>query len=789
MHKLFCAIVVLFILNAPKGSAQTDGNNCKFVLKGNIRDIHSSEELEYASIYIQEIKRGAVCDSKGFFMIENLCSGNFTLNISHIGCQNIVREIFLSSDTSISIQMDHKEENLDEVEVTDKINYEVAQINKTEMNAMEMQELQGLPLGEMLKTMAGVYTINTGATISKPVVHGLHSNRLLILNNGIRQEGQQWGSEHAPEIDPYTTNSVQLSEGVDALQYASDAFGGVLILLPEELPKSPSLSADISLGAFSNNRQGDVNGSIKGMLSKKLPIAFDISGSLKKGGNVKTPLYYQSNTGVEENNYSIYAGIEKKKIQSKIYYSQFNQILGIYANSHIGNLTDLKNAILNVSRFDTASFTYKIERPNQEIFHELFKSETIFQMNEKNKFHLILGRQFDNRKEFDTHIKINNSDLNYSLTTHTGDLGLTQKYDNGIVSLVGINAMIRGNTYEGSREFIPNYKNKSGGIYLIETYHTEKWCYKLGMRYDVNNTQVFSNNESINRNNYNFHDFSGGLGIEYIKSNNVSITANASTLWRAPAVTELFSRGLHHGAAALEFGDQNLQRERIYNLTFGINYKRDQKFDLMVKPFLYLIKDYINLNPTSVELTIRGAFPAFNYKQADALFSGTDIEANFYLEKKWVVNTEVSFLYVRNLEDKNFFTQIPPGRLNIGVRKQIIEKGIFKNIFFGTAANWTLKQYFAPVGLVKSDFEKPQQIAAYSVFDFAPAPKGYLLANLQSGFDLKVKNQLIHFIFSADNILNTAYRNYMNRFRYYTDEMGRNFSVRIKIPMSIIKKS
>lgn len=42
---------------------------------------------------------------------------------------------------------------------------------------------------------------NGGLLLPNPVIHGLHSNRILILNNEVRQEGQQWGADHAPEID------------------------------------------------------------------------------------------------------------------------------------------------------------------------------------------------------------------------------------------------------------------------------------------------------------------------------------------------------------------------------------------------------------------------------------------------------------------------------------------------------------------------------------------------------------------------------------------------------------
>ncbi|MFM9075334.1 MAG: TonB-dependent receptor, partial [Bacteroidota bacterium] len=69
-----------------------------------------------------------------------------------------------------------------------------------------------------------------------PVIHGVHSQRILILNHGVRQEGQQWGAEHAPEIDPLIASDIQVIKDASAIRYGVDAIGGVVVVNPPALP-------------------------------------------------------------------------------------------------------------------------------------------------------------------------------------------------------------------------------------------------------------------------------------------------------------------------------------------------------------------------------------------------------------------------------------------------------------------------------------------------------------------------------------------------------------------------
>lgn len=118
---------------------------------------------------------------------------------------------------------------------------------KKELSPEELSKTRGRTLGESMKELTGVTTLTTGNSISKPVIHGMHSDRILILNNGIRQEGQQWGSEHAPEIDPFIANKLSVVKGAQSVRYGANAIGGVVLVEPANLPDSSGVNGKLML--------------------------------------------------------------------------------------------------------------------------------------------------------------------------------------------------------------------------------------------------------------------------------------------------------------------------------------------------------------------------------------------------------------------------------------------------------------------------------------------------------------------------------------------------------------
>jgi iron complex outermembrane receptor protein len=65
--------------------------------------------------------------------------------------------------------------------------------------------------------------------------------------------------------------------------------------------------------------------------------------------------------------------------------------------------------------------------------------------------------------------------------------------------------------------------------------------------------------------------------------------------------------------------------------------------------------------------------------------------------------------------------------------------------------------------------------------DLSTPPDAYHLLNFNSSIDFKVtKKSTLTLGLGITNVLNTSYRNYLNRLRYYADDLGRNFLLNLK---------
>jgi len=431
-------------------------------------------------------------------------------------------------------------------------------------------------------------------------------------------------------IDPYVANRLTVIKGAASVRYGGDAIGGVVLVEPRLLQYKKEMQGEINLAAFSNNRQGVISAMVESGFDKNETTAWRVQGTLKRGGNAKTPEYWLKNSGVQEMNMSAAAGWRKNNKGTEIFYSIFNTDIGIFSGSHIGNLTDLENVIRAQSPpsyIRDEGFSYAIERPYQSVQHHLFKFKAFSEMLGRSRINLTLSSQLNIRKEFDmTRTATDLPQLQLNLQTHMADLVWEHFAEKKIKGSVGVNAMYQDN-YINYRYFVPNYQSVDLGFWAAERYQHEQWQIELGLRYDYRNRFQIKDNDQkpfdllmgntlVPGDPYGQRIFSGlsGTGVVAYKFNDYLRTSfTASTAWRSPQVNELFSNGLHHGAARIERGSPNLNPERAFSVLGTMVYNKE-KWEAELGIYQKLINGFIYLNPAyPALLTIRGAFPAFDY--------------------------------------------------------------------------------------------------------------------------------------------------------------------------------
>ncbi|HEY9045130.1 MAG TPA: TonB-dependent receptor [Ohtaekwangia sp.] len=747
---------------------------CSLSIKGGVYDADTRQSLPFAAIYIQA-NEGVTADGSGNYQVHALCPGKYTLICMLLGYKTDTVTLAIAGNTTQHFYLKPEATTITEVEVEGKRDDDRALVSQSvaEIANEELISMRGTSLGEALKSVPGVYTLQSGPTIFKPVIHGLHSNRILIFNNGVRQEGQQWGSEHAPEIDPFVATRLSVIRGAASIRYGSDAIGGVILVEPPPANATPGVRGEVNIVGASNNRMGVTSGILQGAFGKKLTgLTWSLQGTYRRAGNSKTPHYYLENSGFQEGNFSGSLGYKRKNYGGDIYYSEFNTKLGIFTGTHAETISDLQAAIERPEPITPSYFSYKIDRPYQQVKHQLAKASAFYIFRNESRLDVIVARQQNERSEYDF-VPLSgrlNPELYLRLVTHTADILYKHAAIGKYTGTLGFNGITQGNVRQYEM-LIPNFRNYGGGIFYIGKWTSDRLVLEAGARYDYRWLRVYTldnNTAQVVTPTWDFNNVTGTIGSQYYLKPNLSWAVNIGTAWRAPTVNELMSQGVHQSAVAYEIGNPNLHSERAYNFSTSLHYHSD-RFHGELGLYNNIIDGYIFLKPDLKYIhTIRGSYPTFTYTQVNARFRGVDLSGTYNLTDSLSLTGKVSLLYAWNKTIHDYLQLIPGNRFEASLRYGLGNYGSLRQVYISVTDIYTARQKLVPAN---SDYLAP--------------PAAYMLLNANVGFSVPVNSQMVNISVSVNNILDVAYRDYMDRFRYFTDEPGRNFTLRVRVPFAI----
>jgi len=763
--------LLLLYLWVPVCSVMGQEVQCTSVLSGHVLDDHDKEPLSYAALSIPSIGRSVQADADGLFRMEGLCDGRYVMVVTHPGCAAVERTVEIRGNTIVDLRLEHHAEQLREVEVArQRPDENVGQAHE-EIDKSMMERNAGKTLTEMLAIIPGVNMLQSGPTISKPVIHGLSGNRVLTLNQGIRQEDQQWGTEHAPNLDPFSSDKITVVKGAASVQYGSDALGGVVITEPVELPREAGISGEVRGIGLLNGRGSGGNGLLQGGVRGLRGFGWRVQGSGRVIGDSDAPDHVLSNTGLREAGASASMGYRDHRWNTSVYYSWFQRELGILRASHIGNLTDLENAIASGTPWYVGNFTYDIDAPRQQMQHHLLKAEAGYAISERDRIVLTYGYQADDRQEYDIRRggRSGIPALDLFLVTHTADAVLKHWVGKRLHGKVGASGVYQENVNQpgtGVRPLIPNYRKQSGGVYLLEHLPvTEKLELEAGARVEATqfNVAKYNADNELILPEHNYANSALSAGANWTINDSLSLRFNLSTAYRPPHVSELYSEGLHHGAAAIERGDTALTSERSLKAVVDLEafwFKGRLRADITL--YADRINDFIYLRPNGVELTIRGAFPVFQYVATDAFLYGVDATLQLQIAPRWAVRSRTSMVRGRDLSQDEWLFQMPSDRTETALLFNLPAGGNWGPVEVGATSSFVFEQSRIPVGL-----------------DFTTPPDTYHLIGLSASATRTLRKGELRMGLQASNLLNTTYRDYMDRFRYYADACGADLTLRI----------
>ncbi|MDZ4708083.1 MAG: TonB-dependent receptor [Saprospiraceae bacterium] len=746
------------------------GQPCNLVIRGFISDESTGIPLEYATLFIQETKQGASADSLGYFVIKGICPGEYHIQISHLACETENLFIHLTQDTFLLLRLHHHAELLNEIAVHGSREDNSSQIINS-LSKEDISKSSNKNLADLLEKIAGVSLIKNGSGISKPVIHGLYGNRISIVNNGLIQGGQQWGNDHAPEIDPFMADHLSVIKGVGALAYGGNGLGGIVLAESNPIPADPHLHGQANYIFQSNGRGHTLNTQFQ---RKQTWASWRLTGTLKLLGDHRTPDYYLTNTGKNEKNLGVQ--LEKKlspRWSSRLYYSLFDTEIGILRGSHIGNVTDLEEAIgRSIPFFTRDEFSYPLESPRQDVLHHLLKLENKFFLHENEVFSFNYGSQLNRRQEFDVR-RSGRSDvpaLSLKQYSHFLEGVYNKSTAPGRLLKTGLQLTYVDNTNNpetGILPLIPDYQSYTASVFGILQQEKNKVQWEIGMRYDFKDIDAVTISKSLPRTiiRYHpvFHNLSGSIGGKFKFTPNIQLTTNLGYVLRSPEVNELFSSGLHQGVSGLEEGNPNLNQEKSIKAIVSLDASSHQKLFFQLVGYYHSIRDYIYLQPQpEFRLTIRGAFPVFSYLQTNAILAGTDFLCSYEFNKKFKWTSKFSFISGQDRSRQQPLVYMPGNQVQTDLTYSPGDRGHWSNPYFTVHGRYVFRQ---------NRFETGQ--------DFLSPPDGYSVFNLEGGTGIAIRHSILKLSIQLENVLNTVYRDYLNRLRYFADETGINANFRI----------
>lgn len=647
-------------------------------------------------------------------------------------------------------------------------------------------------LMQTLEYVPGVRSMDVGAGFSKPMVRGMGFNRIVVSEQGIKQEGQQWGSDHGLEIDAFNMSKILVYKGPQALQYGSDAIGGVIEIAPPTPPAKNSLFGEIQLIGKSINQT--VGGSIQLGIKKNRWFTQVRYTELQFGDyrvptdsitylTQKIPIYNRrvKNTAGYERDGSFYTHYSYQNYEASIAVSNVYQKVGFFPGAH---------GVPDASRVKDDGKSRNIELPYSSVNHIKATTMQSYRLPWV-KLSLNLGYQNNRRKEFSlfhTHYGsqkppvINpNKELDFNLNTYSSSFQVATTELEKWSLKWGIDGQIQQNNIGGYGFLLPQYNRNIWGTYLLADWNIlPNLKMTGGIRYDqgqvdIKGYQDIYLEDYLLQMGYNaedvafyqwrsypvkksFSDVSTSVGIVWSKGKH-TLKGNLGKSFRLPGANELASNGVHHGTFRHELGDPNLNSERGWQLDADYHFEGDRvRFTLA--PYISWFSNYIYLKPTGNWSILPHAGQIYQFTGAKVTLMGAELSFDVDILNNLNYSFMGEYIYTQNNNEHTPLSFTPPATM--------------RNIIRYSPKRWSVYAELYSIARQTNIAKNEQQTA------------GANLLNMGISYSLPIRGNYIELSLSAKNILNKKYFNHLSFYRKVEiPEPGRNIQLSILIPLKI----
>ena len=615
----------------------------------------------------------------------------------------------------------------------------------TPVSVIRPADLAGRASTNIIQALAaepGLSAITTGAGIAKPVIRGLGYNRVVVVNDGIRQEGQQWGDEHGIELDGAAVHSVEILKGPASLMYGSDALAGVLIFRGTPVAPMGKVQGHVSAEYQSNNNL--------------------FTYSLLAGGNHSGWVW---NARFSDK----YAQAYRNSVNGRVYNSGFREraASGMFGKNASWGYSRLKFSYYHltpgiIEGGDEGSLTSLPGLPFQHVRHYKVVSDNTVRIGEGN-LKAIVGWQQNRRQEFEE--SATECGLDLKLNTIHYDIRYQIEFPAEWKAAWGVGGMFQLNKNLGEEYLIPDYRLFDAGVFATASKQWREWTFSGGVRMDFRRLHSFALDGRFEDFSRSFPGFSASLGAVRPLGEHFTVRANIARGFRAPNLSELASNGEHEGTLRYELGNKDLRPEYSLQGDLGLDFE-SKYVSVHGAFFLSRVSNYI-FAVKNGELSDEG-LPVYAFVSGLAHLRGGELVLDVHPVHSLHLSSAFSCVFA-NERGGEALPLIPAPRLFSEIKYEFTHGGqTFNNAFLALNLDWNMAQN-----------------RFYSIDGTETATPAYVLLGASAGTDVVIKGKTRFSVYLiGSNLTDKAYMPHLSRLKEAgVYNMGRNISVKVSIPI------
>src|SRR5438094_3691488 len=625
-------------------------------LSGRVVD-RDGHAVAGATVVVVELHRVALTQTDGQFRFPDMPAGSYTVTVRRLGFAPLARQVSVAASTTLDLTLERTSVWVEPVTVTATrapLDVFSSPLPTEALSEDRLRRAQSVSLAHALAELPGINALSTGQQIGKPVIRGLAGPRVLVLEDGSRLEDYSWSDEDGPSVDARLAQRAQVTRGPASVLYGSDALGGVVNVIPADLPDAnggPKFThTGFEVSGASNNAELEGAARVEGASGS---LGWRLFGIGRFASNLHTPAGELDNTG-------------------------FNALSGEAA---IGTRGARSATTLRYTRYGGEFKLLEAEGPagGEEGGPERKLSDDRVQFAGD---YLVGGVRLETKAQWQRHSLIEVSDTGTSssgaplegtafdllLNTLTVDVLGHHTAGPRARGTVGVSALYQANDTRGRIPLVPDARARAGALFAFEELALGRVSVVAGGRVDVRRLTADANPLlGLSDQSRDYTAWSGTAGLVYRPVADLSLTANVGRAWRAPTLFELFSNGEHLGEARYEIGDARLRPEAGTDVDVGVRWQ-SERVHVELAVYRNAIGRFIYITPTDsfVHTSSVDSLRVYRYVQADARMVGGEAAIEVAVAPPLTLHARADAVRGTNETAGEPLPLVPPARGAIG---------------------------------------------------------------------------------------------------------------------------